>query len=125
MWANVGGLKRSQLEAWLEKALVPVEPSPVFIRQLQARLVTVRGDRVISPWMVVLVVLTSLVLLASWLNVATRILLGLLSLLGLIERSRREGGRPPRRRVREARRGPEPWPLNNRPAEHSPSDAEH
>jgi hypothetical protein len=90
MWANLSGLKRSQLEAWLEKALVPVEPSPVFIRQLQARLVTVRGDRVISPWMGVLVLLTSLVLLASWLNVAARILLGLLSLFGLIERSRRQ-----------------------------------
>jgi hypothetical protein len=90
MWANLSGLKRGQLEAWLEKALVPVEPSPVFIRQLQARLVTVRGDRVISPWMGVLVLLTSLVLLASWLNVAARILLGLLSLFGLIERSRRQ-----------------------------------
>jgi hypothetical protein len=94
------------LEDWLEKALVPVEPSPVFIRQLQARLVTVRGDRAISPWMLVLVVVTSLVLLASWLNVATRILLGLLSLFGLIERSRREGGRAPRRKTRDVARQP-------------------
>lgn len=89
MWANQGKIKRGQLEDWLERALVPVEPSPVFIRQLQARLVTVRGDRPFSPWMLVLVVVTSLVLLASWLNVATRIILGLLSLIGLIERSRR------------------------------------
>jgi hypothetical protein len=107
MWAEVGGLKRGQLEAWLEKALVPVEPSPVFIRQLQARLVTVRGDRAISPWMLVLVVLTSLVLLASWLNVATRIVLGLLSLFGLMERSRLQRARRPAqsRRRRSAAQG--------------------
>ncbi len=90
MWANLGKIKRGQLEEWLERALVPVEPSPVFIEKLQARLVTVRGNRPFSPWMVLLVVVTSLVLLASWLNVATRIVLGLLGLFGLIERSRQQ-----------------------------------
>lgn len=70
--------------------MVPVEPSPAFVRRLRARLVNVQGDRVFSPWVMILVVGAVLILIASWLGLGLRLLLALLSLIGLMERRRRE-----------------------------------
>lgn len=80
---------RKKIESWLEQSLVPVEPSPAFVRRLRARLVTVHGDRIFSPWMLILVLASVLLLIATWLGIATRLLVALLSLLGLMERRRR------------------------------------
>jgi hypothetical protein len=77
-----------QLEAWLEEALVPVEPSTRFIRNLQARLVSYRGDRVASAWMAVAVLATSLLLLVSILTFGLRLALAILGGMQLLSRRR-------------------------------------
>ncbi len=81
---------RKKIEAWLEQSLVPVEPSPAFVRRLRARLVTVQGDRMFSPWMLILILASMLILIATWLGLGMRLLLALLSLFGLMERRRRQ-----------------------------------
>jgi len=83
-------LDTKKIEAWLEKSLVPVEPSPAFISELRGRLVVVRGNRAFSPWMVVLVLTALLIFIATWFGLGLRLLLTLLGLIGLVERRRRE-----------------------------------
>lgn len=81
-------LDRKAIEGWLERSLVPVEPNPEFVRELRARLVTIRGGQVLSPWMLVLVLASVMLLVATWFGLALRILLGLLGLIGITERRR-------------------------------------
>lgn len=88
--AGTPKIDRKKIEAWLEQSLVPVEPSPAFVRRLRARLVHVQGDRVFSPWVMMLIVASVIVLIATWLGLGLRLLLALLSLVGLLERRRRE-----------------------------------
>ncbi len=88
------GLSRRQIEDWLEKALVPVEPSPAFVRHLRARLIQIEGDRLLSPWMLIVVMAAVIVMIATWFGVAVRLVLGLLSLIGLVERSQKRGSPP-------------------------------
>ena len=83
-------LNRKRLEELLENSLVPVEPSPSFVGDLRARLVTIRGDQVLSPWALVLILASLVILVASVLGFAIRILLGLLGLVSLMERRRRQ-----------------------------------
>lgn len=91
---RIGGnrqrLDRKRIEELLEQSLVPVEPNPSFVRDLRARLVTVRGDQVLSPWILVLVLASIVIFVASALGFVIRILLGLLGLIGLMERRRRQ-----------------------------------
>lgn len=86
---NRRSVDRRKIEAWLEESLVPVEPSATFVGDLRARLVTVQGERVFSPWVVVVLIASMLILIASVFGLALRLLLGLLGLIGLMERRRR------------------------------------
>ena len=88
---EAGGKKidRKQLEAWLAQVLVPVEPNPVFLRRLRARLVTYHGGRLFSGWMMVVVLATALLLLITSLGLLIRLLLGWFNLIGLIGRKKR------------------------------------
>ncbi|HLB63456.1 MAG TPA: hypothetical protein VJJ46_01325 [Anaerolineales bacterium] len=85
-----------QLEAWLGEVLVPVEPSSVFTRRLRARLVSYRGDRLASIWMVLAVVGTSLLLLVAISSLALRLAIAILGGIHLLARRRqaRVGARP-------------------------------
>ncbi len=83
-------LNRKRIEELLEKSLVPVEPSPSFVSDLRARLVTIRGGQILSPWVLVLILASIVIFVASALGFAIRILLGLLGLVGLMERRRRQ-----------------------------------
>jgi hypothetical protein len=83
-------LNRKRIEQLLEESLVPVEPNSSFVRNLRARLVTVRGDQVLSPWMLVLILASAVIFIASALGLVLRVLLTLLGLVGLMERRRRD-----------------------------------
>lgn len=83
-------MDRAKLVDWLEQSLVPIEPSPAFVRRLRARLVNVQGDQVFSPWVLILLIASVLILVATWLGLGLRLLLALLSLIGLMERRRRD-----------------------------------
>jgi hypothetical protein len=86
-----GARSGKQLEAWLEEALVPVEPSTRFVRNLQARLVSYRGERVASVWMVLAVLGTSLLLLVSICTFALRLALAILEGMHFVSRRRGRG----------------------------------
>jgi hypothetical protein len=83
-----GARSGKELEEWLEEALVPVEPSTRFIRTLQARLVSYRGDRAASAWIAVAVVATSVLLLVSISAFALRLILAILGGMQLVSRRR-------------------------------------
>ena len=89
MGANRQRLNRKRIEQLLEESLVPVEPSSSFVSDLRARLVTVKGDQVLSPWMLVLILASIVIFIASALGFVLRIVLALLGLVGLMERRRR------------------------------------
>lgn len=89
MSANRQRLDRKRIEQLLEDSLIPVEPSTSFVSDLRARLVTVRGGQVLSPWMLILVLASVVIFIASALGLVLRVLLALLGLVGLMERRRR------------------------------------
>jgi hypothetical protein len=82
-----------QLEAWLEEALVPVEPSSRFTRSLRARLVSYRGDRFASIWMVLAVLGTSILLLVAISSFALRLAMAILGGVELLSRQKRQRDR--------------------------------
>lgn len=96
MEAEQGGKKidRKQLEAWLAQVLVPVEPNPLFLRRLRARLVTYHGGGLFSGWMMVVVLATALLLVITTLGLLLRFLLGWFNLIGLIGRKKRRSADP-------------------------------
>ena len=89
MNANRQRLDRKRIEQLLEDSLIPIEPSTSFVRDLRARLVTVRGGQVLSPWMLILILASVVIFIASALGLVLRVLLALLGLVGLMERRRR------------------------------------
>ena len=89
MSANRQRLDRKRIEQLLEDSLIPIEPSTSFVSDLRARLVTVRGGQVLSPWMLILVLASAVIFIASALGLVLRVLLALLGLVGLMERRRR------------------------------------
>jgi len=89
MSANRQRLNRKRIEQLLEESLVPIEPSSSFVSDLRARLVTVRGGQVLSPWMLILLLASVAIFIASALGLVLRVLLALLGLVGLMERRRR------------------------------------
>src|SRR3989337_1966797 len=91
MSASFGRLKLNELEAWLERVLVPVEPSDRFAQRLKARLVTLRGAGPGEGWAILAIVLMGVVLMIAWLSVALRVALGVLALLGIVQSSGRRG----------------------------------
>ena len=89
MSANRQRLDRKRIERLLEESLVPIEPNSSFVSDLRARLVTVRGGQVLSPWMLILLLASVAIFIASALGLVLRVLLALLGLVGLMERRRR------------------------------------
>ena len=89
MSANRQRLDRKRIEQLLEDSLIPIEPSSSFVSDLRARLVTVRGGQVLSPWMLILILASVVIFIASALGLVLRVLLALLGLVGLMERRRR------------------------------------
>ncbi len=89
MSANRQRLDRKRIEQLLEDSLIPVEPSTSFVSDLRARLVTVQGGQVLSPWMLILILASVVIFIASVLGLVLRVLLALLGLVGLMERRRR------------------------------------
>jgi hypothetical protein len=89
MSANRQRLDRKRIEQLLEDSLIPIEPSTSFVTDLRARLVTVRGGQVLSPWMLILILASVVIFIASALGLVLRVLLALLGLVGLMERRRR------------------------------------
>ena len=90
MTANRQSLDRKRIEQLLEESLVPIEPSPKFVSDLRARLVTVKGARVLSPWVLVLLLASMVIFILSAFGFVLRLVLGLLGLIGLMERRRRQ-----------------------------------
>lgn len=76
------------LEDWLGEVLVPVEPSSRFVQSLRARLVSYRGDRLASTWMVLAVVATSLLLLVTLSTFALRLAIAILGVIQILSRRR-------------------------------------
>jgi hypothetical protein len=90
MSVNRQRLDRKRIEKLLQDSLVPVEPNSSFVSDLRARLVTVKGDQALSPWMVVLLLASIVIFIASALGFVLRVVLALLGLIGLMERRRRD-----------------------------------
>jgi hypothetical protein len=84
----------NELESWLQRVLVPVEPSERLAHKLKARLVTLRRAGPADGWMILGLVLTVVVLLVAWMGITLRVALGLLALLGVVKGSRRGKSRP-------------------------------
>ena len=87
-------MERKDLEAWLAQVLVPVEPNPLFLRRLRARLVTYQGGGLFSGWMIVVVLATALLLAITTVGLVIRLILGWLNLLGILGCKRRETTEP-------------------------------
>lgn len=90
MSTNRQRLDRKRIEQLLEDSLVPVEPNSSFVSELRARLVTVKGNQVLSPWMLVLILASIVIFILSALGFILRVVLALLGLVGLMERRRRD-----------------------------------
>jgi hypothetical protein len=90
--AGARAISTKDLERWLSNAFVPIEPSEVFIKKLRARLIRYHGKQPFSVWMIVGAFAMALMLVLTWFGVALRIILLVLSLLGLMDRRRRGRG---------------------------------
>ena len=90
MSTNRQRLDRKRIEQLLEDSLVPIEPNSSFVSELRARLVTVKGNQVLSPWMLVLILASIVIFILSALGFILRVVLALLGLVGLMERRRRD-----------------------------------
>src|SRR3990170_5549310 len=88
-------IDRRQVEDWRSRAMTPVEPSARFIRRLRGGLVSYRGSGLLLEWKIIAAVVTLILLTAASLGLALRILLGLLGLFGIIQRSRRRRSTSP------------------------------
>jgi len=84
-----------QLERMLRRVLVPVEPSPHFVTRLRGRLVHVQGSGGASVWTLVVVGVGLILLVATWMGLALRLLLAFVGIFGLLgnRRSARAGTR--------------------------------
>jgi hypothetical protein len=90
--AGAKAISTKDLETWLSNAFVPIEPSEVFIKKLRARLIRYHGKQPFSGWMIVGSFAMALMLLLTWLGFALRIVLLVVSLLGLLDRRKRARG---------------------------------
>lgn len=82
-------MDRRQLESWLRNAMTPVEPSARFIRRLRAGLVSYQGTGLMMEWKVIAAIVALILVTAASLGLALRIILALLSILGIIHRTRK------------------------------------
>ena len=81
-------MNRKQIESLLSEILTPVEPSSHFVRNLRARLVTYEGRNALSPWMVLAVLGTAVLIAITSLGVLVRLAVGLISVFGLFSNRR-------------------------------------
>jgi len=79
-------ISRQEIESLLRQALVPVEPSRQFVRRLRARLVRYEGSSTSTLWAIVAGLAIALVVIIAGFSVALRLFLGILTLVGLLER---------------------------------------
>src|SRR3972149_3570229 len=79
-------MEPSELEAWLGRVLVPVEPGERFVTRLRARLIELRGARPTRGWIAIVAVIGTGLALAMWLGLALRLMLLGLALLGVVAR---------------------------------------
>lgn len=82
------GMSRKQIETLLSEVLKPVEPNSQFVRSLKARLVTYQGGGTLSPWMMLAVAGTAIALAITSVGVLLRMIVGLISLFGLLNNRR-------------------------------------
>jgi hypothetical protein len=87
-----------QLEGMLRQVLIPVEPSPQFVKRLQGRFVHVRGGSGPTVWTLVVVGVGIMLVAAAWMGLALRLVLALIGMLGLL--GQRKAGRVPSRFAR-------------------------
>jgi hypothetical protein len=81
-------MDRRRLEALLAETLIPVEPRMGFIRRLKAAQVNYEGGGAVSAWQLIVVLATGLVMLATSLGLVLRLVLAVLSLVGLVMRQK-------------------------------------
>lgn len=84
---------RRDIEAWLKEIMIPVDPDEKFVQRLKARLVRVRGGLLSTGWAIIGAVAVATVVLMAIFGLALRAFLGLLSLVGLLERRPSSAGR--------------------------------
>jgi hypothetical protein len=77
-------MEPSELEAWLGRVLVPVDPGERFVKRLRGRLIELRGARPTRGWIPILVVIGAGLALAMWLGVALRLALVGLAVVGIL-----------------------------------------
>jgi hypothetical protein len=77
-----------QLEGMLRQVLIPVEPSPQFVKRLQGRLVHVRGSGGPNLWTLVVVGVGLMLMAAAWMGFALRLILALIGVLGMLGQRR-------------------------------------
>lgn len=79
-----------QIEGWLQRVLIPVEPSPQFVNRLRGRLVHVRGERGANLWTLVVVGVGLMLIAAAWMGLALRLVLALIGVIGVYSHRRAE-----------------------------------
>ena len=77
-------LEPSELEAWLGRALVPVDPGEPFVTRLRARLIELRGARPTRGWIVIVAIIGGGLALAMWLGLALRLALVGMAFVGIL-----------------------------------------
>jgi hypothetical protein len=82
-------ISKKDLESWLSQVFIPVEPSDVFIRRLKARLLKYKGNQLFSIWMFIGAIAMVFMLLLTWLGIALRLILLLVSFIGVLNKRRR------------------------------------
>lgn len=89
-------MEPSELEAWLGRVLIPVEPREPFVSRLRGKLVELRGARPTRGWITLVAVLGVGLAAAVWLGVALRLILVGLTFLGILASRRRRPAEPPK-----------------------------
>jgi hypothetical protein len=87
-------MEPSELEAWLGRVLVPVEPGERFVTRLRGRLIELRGARPTQGWIAMAAVIGAGLAAAMWLGLAARLALAGLAFVGILvsrERNRSSG----------------------------------
>ena len=87
-----------QLEGMLRQVLIPVEPSPQFVKRLLGRLVHVRGGGGTTVWTLVVIGVGLMLVAAAWMGLALRMILALIGMIGLL--GQRKAARLPSRLAR-------------------------
>ncbi len=87
-------MEPSELEAWLGRVLVPVEPGERFVTRLRARLIELRGARPTRGWIAIVAVIGTGLALAMWLGLALRLMLLGLAFVGILAGRQRRAKSP-------------------------------